>query len=211
MRVILFDLMDTLVIDPYHRIAREFLSDRSVQRHFFHWKNQNAFEEFERGEISEPEFFERYYRDDMPQSVRELLPPPRKIRKRLFESVRFLPGLAEVVRELAERDDVRLGIASNYSEWYALVLKKRPEIEERFDYLFFSCEMGARKPDEEYYRIIFNSLNREHPGLTGGSILFIDDREKNIAPAREFGWRVHLITNAASLRTALDEFLAKSA
>ena len=43
--------------------------------------------------------------------------------------------------------------------------------------------------------------------LSEGSILFIDDREANLEPARARGWNVHLMQSAGPLRTAIEAFL----
>lgn len=56
-----------------------------------------------------------------------------------------------------------------------------------FDKMYLSYEMGVMKPSREIYeRVISDS------GVTPSETLFIDDGDKNIAAAREFGLRVYL-------------------
>ena len=206
MRIVLFDLMDTLVIDPYHRVFEGVLAG-PARRSFLRWINQSAFEQFERGEISEHEYFRVYYNSGLPDEERRLLPRPEKIKKQMFKYIKFTPGIDRIVKTLASRPDVRLGVASNYSEWYTEALARRGEIEELFDYLFFSCEMGTRKPAEDFYRIIFTALGRDWPELQEEDVIFIDDRECNLAPARARGWRTCLCTSADAVQSALADFL----
>lgn len=203
MRVLLFDMMDTLVADPFYREIRQ-LAEREL---FFRWKDPQSYHDFERGEISEPEFFHKFYLPQTPPEILESLPSAPKLKKRMFRFVKFLPGIPEILEWLKERSGIRLGVASNYSAWYKTVLKLRPEIENQFDYLFFSCEMGFRKPQPEFYRLVQESLERVLPGLIPENILFVDDREENLRPAQELGWRIHRMCEATGLQRALPQFL----
>ena len=199
--------MDTLVVDPYHTIAAEFFSDRKVLKNFMLWKNQESFEEFERGEIGELEFFRNYYKNDIPDEARDILPRPEKIKKRMYKSVKFLPGMQEVIERLSKVNNIQLGMASNYSEWYTEIFIKQDAIEKIFNYFFISCEMGVRKPSEDYYFQIFNTLKKEISELRSEEIFFIDDRDKNLIPARTLNWQVHLMRNSLELEQAIDRFL----
>lgn len=61
-----------------------------------------------------------------------------------------------------------------------------------------SCWLGLRKPDPRLYERALALLQ-----ATPAGVLFIDDREPNLAPARAIGMRVHRHTTTASLDTAL--------
>jgi len=52
-----------------------------------------------------------------------------------------------------------------------------------FDHVFYSHEIGKRKPDEEIYSYVTSTLN-----IKPDSILFIDDMAENIAAAKSNGW-----------------------
>lgn len=207
MRIVLFDMMDTLLRDPYHTALQDLL--RSANRdEFLKWRDRSKFERFECGELSEEEYFRTYYKAETPDDARSRLPRPERLKKELLRGVKFLPGVEEIIRELRTQESVYLGIASNYSVWYSDVFRLRPELDQHFHYLFFSCEMGVRKPDPGYYETIEQALIREHGGVEPGTILFIDDREVNLAPANERGWRTHLMRGADGIRAALAEHLA---
>lgn len=209
MQIILFDLMDTFLIDPFYRVLYELKFDETMQKDFTHWRNHSSFEEFERGEIAETEFFQRFYRNGMPEHLVKVLPDPKKLKKRMFRFIKFNTGLLEIVKDLSTNANLQLGIASNYSEWYCEVLRIRKEIELFFDFLFFSSEMGTRKPSAEYFEIINRSLLRSVSGLKSENIMFIDDRKKNVEQARKQGWYVCHFTNAVGLKAELLNFISK--
>ncbi len=199
--------MDTLILDPYHRVLKDMLPEGHTIQDFISWRERPAFEEFEKGEISELEYFRRFYKDTLPEDLRQKFPRPEKIKKELLKSVEFLPGLEKIVSDLRSREDVVLGLASNYSFWYHEIFKKKSIIEESFDYLFFSCEMGRRKPEPGYYDMIHESLGKELGGADERSVLFIDDREINLEPARKIGWQTHRMEKSEALAAAIQEFL----
>ncbi|GEM_PF-1221391 len=188
--LILFDLMDTVLADPFFPAIRSFLDEEGI-RQWAALRRPGIFEAFEKGEITEREYFRKFY-DDRP--VPSHMPPVARIKKRMFKSVQFRPGMDEILKDLYHRDDLVLGIASNYSAWYHDVLEKRPELDSWFDFLFFSCEMGVRKPDNEYFEIIEQSvLERSGKDGTPESIWFFDDRPANLKPARNRGWQAQLV------------------
>lgn len=56
-----------------------------------------------------------------------------------------------------------------------------------FDQMFLSYQMGVMKPNPKIYEMLI-----EKSGVIPQQTLFIDDGEKNIAAAREFGLQVYL-------------------
>ena len=51
-----------------------------------------------------------------------------------------------------------------------------------FDGEFYSCRLGAMKPDVGYFHAVLKSLP-----FAPEQLLFIDDRERNVAAARSVG------------------------
>lgn len=185
-KLVLFDLMDTLLVDPFfpviHRMCR---SDEEIK----HWsadRSPGMFEAFESGKISEAGYFRQFYRHNDHNWWR-----PEKIKKYMFRQIRFVEGMKELFEDVLKSGEVQTGIASNYSGWYSEVLRLRPEIE-MADYLFFSCELGVRKPDSEFYRMIQDSV-----GIAPDQIIFIDDRLKNTKAAEKEGWGTFLFDGSS--------------
>ena len=67
----------------------------------------------------------------------------------------------------------------------SITLGKIPDI--YFQTILASCYEGMKKPD-----IAFYELARERAGVSHKNILFIDDLERNLIPAKSFGWHTLL-------------------
>ena len=63
---------------------------------------------------------------------------------------------------------------------------------------FFSCRLGATKPDPAAYTGVLDAL-----GAAPADVTFVDDRPENVAAARELGLRAVLFTDPATLATDL--------
>jgi putative hydrolase of the HAD superfamily len=80
------------------------------------------------------------------------------------------------------RAGIKTGILSNIGDAMELgVLGRFPALAE-FSHHTFSHRLGIAKPDAEIYRHAVEGL-----GVPAGEILFVDDREENIAAARAAG------------------------
>ena len=224
-------MMDTLVKEPYPWAIKSLLSAKKIQkqnrktklnktsakispisfREFLTFKDREAAHAFERGEISEREFFRDFYLDDLSDEIRINLPRPQKVKKMLFQNIAYLAGMRELLISLQAMPNVLTGIASNYSEWYKIILKTLPELKD-CDYLFFSCEMACRKPQKGYYEKINRALLQgQSPLRSAQEIFFVDDRKVNIEGAEQVGWRTYLMSarnaHVDKLSAALTNFL----
>lgn len=65
---------------------------------------------------------------------------------------------------------------------------------------FSSCYLGLRKPGRAMYRRALDIL-----GVPAQSVLFVDDREENVAAARETGMQAIRFAGEAALEAALAE------
>jgi putative hydrolase of the HAD superfamily len=111
--------------------------------------------------------------------------------------VRSIPETWELIRDLPSY--LRLGILSNTTwEWVAR-LRDVEDWEGRFDPIVLSCDVGSCKPDPAIYALLLQRL-----GLPGEQVLFVDDREDNLAAAEELSIRGHLFRGAPDLRTDLE-------
>jgi putative hydrolase of the HAD superfamily len=70
------------------------------------------------------------------------------------------------------------------------------------DGVFASCDLGARKPDREFFDRLSERLN-----LEPASLLLIDDSHENVAGARAAGWSAEHFTNRKALRKRLESYL----
>lgn len=73
-----------------------------------------------------------------------------------------------------------------------------------FKISFFSDLLGLAKPEPEIYQYVLNSLYPEYD-----SILFVDDKEENIAAAQKFGFETILYSSETEIGTKIAQFLNK--
>ncbi|HEX2419605.1 MAG TPA: HAD family phosphatase [Micromonosporaceae bacterium] len=109
-----------------------------------------------------------------------------------------------IVTELAEAG-LPLVLLSNAP----VELARRIESEawaDAFRHRFFSADLGLAKPDPEVFRTVCRKL-----GAEPGDLLFIDDKDENIAAATAVGIRSLRFRDAGQLRTDLKQWVRISA
>lgn len=110
------------------------------------------------------------------------------------------PDSIGVVRRVSERGRVRMMTLNNESDELNRHRIKHFGLGEIFSTFLSSCWLGVRKPS----RLIFEralGIAQAEPGR----VLFVDDREQNLAPARALGFRTLHFTGAAELDRSLGE------
>jgi putative hydrolase of the HAD superfamily len=101
----------------------------------------------------------------------------------LYEKVEFVPEMTGAVEAL-RRSGVRTGVLSN-SWWFPMYDK--PFYERAFDVQVVSGRVGVRKPERRMFELGLDAL-----GIPAERVLFVDDFEENLPPARELGMAVFL-------------------
>lgn len=72
-------------------------------------------------------------------------------------------------------------------------------LQDHFDGLLYSADLGAKKPNAAF----FERAMRRLPIGSGQDIIFLDDRPENVAMARQFAWQAIIYTEPDDLRRAL--------
>lgn len=103
-------------------------------------------------------------------------------------------AVLDLLPPLRSRVSVAL-LSNNYPVVAAFV---RKSVGAYFDRLFFSNETGLVKPDPAAFRDALDSM-----GAGAAETLFVDDKERNVVPARELGFQVHLYRDPVRLREDL--------
>jgi len=170
-RIILWDLMDTLVSDPFFRHMPEFFG--LTLEELMEQKHPTAWVEFELGEITEAELAAKFFRDGRSFDL-------AAFKQHIASGYEWLDGMRELVRELHARE-VPMHLLSNYPPWYTLCTK-RLDITRYVAPTFVSCNTKVRKPDAAAYLGPARAL-----GVAPEVCLFVDDREKNCSAARAVG------------------------
>ncbi len=189
MTILLLDVLDTLVHDPF------FVE---VPAHFgtslpelLAAKDPRAWLDFELGHIDESTLAARYFADGRALDVEAL-------RACMSAAYRFLPGVEPLLGELHERG-VAMHVLSNYPVWWSLI-EERVRLSRYAAWSFVSCRTGLRKPDPAAFEGAARAL-----GVAPHECLLVDDRPDNCEAARRLGMAALRFVDAAQLRDALRE------
>ncbi len=101
-----------------------------------------------------------------------------------------------VLRAAHERGH-RMTLLSNAPHELADAVTGMPDLA-FFDGMVFSARIGVTKPEPAAFHAALEVM-----GVPAAEVTFIDDRESNVAGAREVGLRAHLYRTAAELRADL--------
>jgi HAD superfamily hydrolase (TIGR01509 family) len=185
--VLLFDVMSTLVYDPFYVEMPAFFGMSLKQ--LIACKSPTAWLRFETGEIDEDTFHSIFFDDERDYDHEGL-------RSCAKNGYRWLDGMRALTGELKDAG-YSLHALSNYPPWFRLI-EERLELSKTVAWSFVSCDMGVRKPDPEAFLIPTRAL-----GVEPRECLFIDDQQRNCDAAVEVGMDAIKFEDAGALRSAL--------
>jgi epoxide hydrolase-like predicted phosphatase len=91
------------------------------------------------------------------------------------------PEMVKFVHDLKARQ-LQVGLLSNVIP-YTMNQIREHCVYDNFDFTILSAEVGYGKPDPEIYQLALDKL----PGIRPEEIIFIDDQERFLVPARTLG------------------------
>lgn len=186
--VLLWDVMDTLVRDPFRDVMPGFFGMTLEQ--MMAVKHPDAWARFERGALAETAFLETFFADGRSYDQGGFC---RAIR----ESYDWLPGMEPLLAELGELG-APMHVLSNYPVWYQWI-EERLGVSRYVPWSFVSCQLGLRKPDPAIFVRVAQEL-----GLAPERCLLIDDRARNCDAACAVGMRaIQFRGSASELRSEL--------
>lgn len=177
-----FDVMDTLLVDPF----REALQAATglPPEELFRRRDPDAYPRFERGEISEAEYWASYRRGGVVVDT-EVFHTVRR------QGYRWVDGMAALLDELAGR--VQRIAATNYPWWIREVVDGW--LAGRVELVVASCDLGVRKPEPAFYAALL-----DRAGVAPAELAFVDDRPANVEAAAACGIAAHRFTSVEELR-----------
>lgn len=185
--VLLWDVMSTLVHDPFFEEMPEFFGMpfdellRSLQ--------PGVWVEFELGKRSESDFLRDFFSDKRQFDHRGFVDAVKS-------AYRWLPGMESLLADL-EQSGCAMHAFSNYPVWYRMI-EERLGVSRFADWSFVSCRIGLRKPDPAAYSHVLREL-----GVPASQCIFVDDRASNCEAAYEAGIHAIRFEGAEPLRDAL--------
>ena len=192
-RVLLLDVLDTLVVDPFFKGMHSDVFGFESMDEFFAAKDNQAYLDFETGAMTEAECFDRYFLDGRAVDVPAL-------RAYLRRKYKFVPKIEPLLAELQALPAVELHVLSNYGPWWTLI-EEELALSRYVPWTFVSCETGARKPERAAFQIALDRL-----GVAPDEVVFVDDSQTNVDAAAALGMRaVRATGDVPALRSALVE------
>lgn len=185
--IVLFDVMDTLVYDPFRHEMPAFFG--TTLEGMLRDKHPRAWVEFELAERDEESFLRDFFADGRAFDH-------AAFRETVFGAYRLLPGIERLLGELRAAG-VAMHAASNYPRWYR-VIEERTALSRFLSWSFVSCELGVRKPEPRFFATVLHRL-----GVAPERCIFVDDLERNCIPARAIGMDVIQFHGAEPLRAEL--------
>ncbi len=172
---IVFDIGKVLIDFDYTRLLA-FLDDHGIEyEDLDDLMSKMDLIRYERGEMSSDEFLE---------NLGGLLKSPanRDDLFRVWTQIFFpVPEMLKAAEQLTAQH--RVYLLSNTSDLHWEYIKQKFRLHELTHGTIVSHEVGARKPDEEIYRIAEQELS-----LRPMETVFIDDLKENAAAAEHCGW-----------------------
>jgi putative hydrolase of the HAD superfamily len=198
-RALLFDLGGVVIDIDWDRAFAHWARHAGVDP--AHLRSRFAFdphyERHERGEIDAAAYY---------QSLRASLgiDVPHEVFDAGWKSI--FPGAIEptvaVLERLHGRVPLYLFSNTNRAHQDAWTRQFAPALA-RFERIFTSCEIGARKPDRAAFERVAEAI-----GLPPRSILFFDDTAVNVEGARAIGMPAVLVRGPDDVRRAVAPWLA---
>jgi epoxide hydrolase-like predicted phosphatase len=194
-RVVFVDFGGVLYFPPETRSLRRMQTllglknDPDINRMFSEGDDSEYLHKIFTGEIPEAEIWDHV-------SKRWRVSPwlVNYLRKRSFSKKRFNQRLADFVQSL--RPGIKTAVLSNAGDQARPMFCETYHIDNIFDKLIISAEVGLAKPDERIYRLAL-----EHMNVTPEESVFIDDLAPNVEGARRIGMHaVHFLNTDQALR-----------
>lgn len=103
-----------------------------------------------------------------------------------YKNREFNSGIINLINKLKE-NNYRVYVLSNNNKSAINYLKKCEEVK-NIDGWVVSYEYKLVKPDEEFFKVLFNKFN-----LNPEECFFVDDKEKNINAGKKLGMNGHVL------------------
>eukprot|EP00775_Hariotina_reticulata_P005353 gene5353-5589_t len=172
--VLLLDVMDTLVVDPFFVHMPNFFN--MSFKELLAAKHPTAWVEFENDCITEDELFVKFFADGRQFDGAALV-------NHMVDHYRYIEGVQDLLHRLKQAG-YAMHAMSNYPKWY-LLIEEKLRLSQYLDWTFVSCTgpmKGLRKPAPAAFDCVVNHLQ-----LPAEQLIFVDDRQPNVDAAAAAG------------------------
>ena len=121
------------------------------------------------------------------------------VKKIFFDAYEPQQSSIELINKIKEKN-IRVAFLSNNPEDRARYLDKKFGFISLFDFGYFSFEAHVRKPNKGIYKKFLENFS-----LDADEIIYTDDREDNLKPAKELGMKTILFHDISQFKRELKE------
>ncbi|XP_008791732.1 flavin mononucleotide hydrolase 1, chloroplatic isoform X2 [Phoenix dactylifera] len=158
--VLLFDVMDTIVRDPFYHDIPDFF--QMSMKELLENKHPTAWAEFEKGLIDENELAKKFFKDGRPFDLEGL-------KQCMLRGYSYVDGIEELLHSL-KRNNYELHAFTNYPIWYKMIEEKL-QLSKYLSWTFCSCIIGTKNTPIHQFLLAsvtsFECIHRFHSHTQG--------------------------------------------
>ncbi len=177
------------------KVREQFDADeRAIRKAYF-----KDLHDYEIGKVSDDEFWQRFCKELNIQVDEKVLMDIVRDVEQLDKEV------YDIIKQLKKTKRYKLVLLSNNIPVMVNYIKKKFDLSV-FDNLFFSNELGMRKPHREIFEHVLKEINVYNTNkIRAEETIFIDDKQENLDAAAELGIKTILFQDAAQLKEDLNK------
>ncbi len=184
-KAVIFDYFGVICSDEYWKLVKE---DKNIQGGFHELSNA-----VNKGEVRWEAFIDKV--------ATKTGKDPQEIQN-LYDSEQLNPEILALVAKL--RKTYKTGLLSNAHYEFLEPVIAKTHLNELFDTIVISSEVGMIKPQPEIYQYIVKQL-----GVKPSETVHIDDIVRHVEGAKRAGLQAILYKNFKQMKSELQEILAK--
>lgn len=119
------------------------------------------------------------------------------LKKIVRKHIKPIEGTLDIIKKLKGQGYI-LGLLSGHTKEWIAYTEKKYGYEKYFDYVLYSFQVGYNKPDIRIYHKMLDMI-KENPE----ELVFIDDKEEFLEPAKNLGMKVIHFENPEQLKKEL--------
>lgn len=200
---VVFDLGNVIIPVDFEKTVQAFVSlGGKKASELYHYAGQShLFEELERGEVSRKEFLDRVRPELNHASDSEIIEAWNAMLYHIdYSTFEYLDKLRPRFKTY-----VLSNINTYHAEWVDKAMRtasSEQDISQYFDCVFYSHEIGHRKPENGAWQTII-----EQEYINPKKTLFIDDKDENTEAAKTLGFNVLQWNPSHDIRSVVDILL----
>jgi epoxide hydrolase-like predicted phosphatase len=181
---VLFDLTGVLTTSPWPHLTAAAGGNVELLVGSYHEDGEHPWHRLERGEIGFAEWFEAVSLLAADAGVELDLSPMAALRDEMVVYAQVVERVAELRRDGFKTALVTNNVREGSKMWRSLLA-----VDELFDVVIDSSEVGIRKPNRAIFDLALQQLGVTDPATA----VFLDDLDSNVVAARAIGMHAILV------------------